>query len=95
VKLNTNNTVDTTCPDVTPRNKGQNRTDTERKEEMLDTTNVFVKYLPADMDDWGLRELFSPFGKILSAKVMLSTKTWTSLGFGYEINQKPKRDHTK
>eukprot|EP00026_Physarum_polycephalum_P010551 Phypoly_transcript_10717.p1 GENE.Phypoly_transcript_10717~~Phypoly_transcript_10717.p1 ORF type:complete len:337 (+),score=61.65 Phypoly_transcript_10717:180-1190(+) len=52
-------------------------------EIILDPTNVFVKYLPADMDDGGLEGLFSAFGKIVSAKVMLDPRTWTSLGYGF------------
>lgn len=50
----------------------------------LDTTNIFVKYLPADFHDVDLYNLFSTFGIILSAKVMLDVQTRKSLGYGYE-----------
>jgi RNA recognition motif-containing protein len=51
--------------------------------EKLDNANVFVKFLPADMDDMALYKLFSPFGQIISAKVMVNPYTWKSLGYGY------------
>lgn len=33
--------------------------------------NVFVYHIPTTMDDQGLYDLFSPFGTILSTKVVL------------------------
>jgi hypothetical protein len=45
---------------------------------------VFVKYLPPDMRDEGLYELFAGSGRISSCKVMLDHKTHSSLGYGYE-----------
>lgn len=33
--------------------------------------NLFVFNLPPDVDDKHLRELFAPYGEILSAKVMI------------------------
>lgn len=50
----------------------------------MDTTNVFVKYLPAECGDPELYQMFAPCGKIISAKVMLETRTRRSLGYGYE-----------
>jgi hypothetical protein len=50
----------------------------------LDRTNVFVKYLPAEIDDEGLRALFAPYGEIISSKVMIDHQTGMSLGYGYE-----------
>lgn len=55
----------------------------EDEREKLDNTNVFVKYLPANIDDFGLYKLFSRCGTIISAKVMVDIRTWKSLGFGY------------
>lgn len=49
--------------------------------------NVFVKYLPAEMGDADLRLLFSPFGTIVSAKVMLDVESGVSLGYGYAFHQ--------
>jgi len=48
-----------------------------------DRCNVFVKYLPPEMRDDGLYELFSPCGNIISCKVMVEHKTDTSLGYGF------------
>ena len=50
----------------------------------LDTSNVFVKFLPIGMDDEQLSKLFSPFGTIVSAKVMLDPQTGRTMGYGYE-----------
>lgn len=52
-------------------------------EEKVDTTNVFVKFLPAEYGDSELAQLFSLCGKIISAKVMVETHTRKSLGYGY------------
>lgn len=48
-----------------------------------DKTNVFVKYLPPDIDSEKLHELFASYGKIVSAKVMVNEETGQSLGYGY------------
>jgi RNA recognition motif-containing protein len=53
------------------------------EEEDLDTTNVFVKFLPADVDDEALYNMFCPFGRIISHKVMVEPGTVKSLGYGY------------
>uniref|UniRef100_A0A8C9HHV8 Poly(A) binding protein cytoplasmic 1 like n=1 Tax=Piliocolobus tephrosceles TaxID=591936 RepID=A0A8C9HHV8_9PRIM len=46
----------------------------EREAELgaraLEFTNIYVKNLPVDVDEQGLQELFSQFGKMLSVKVM-------------------------
>lgn len=47
------------------------------------TDNVFVKYLPAWMHDEALRVMFSSFGEIISAKVMVERDSGASLGYGY------------
>jgi RNA recognition motif-containing protein len=49
----------------------------------METNNVFVKYLPEYINDSSLRELFSPFGNVISAKVMVDHVTGTTLGYGY------------
>lgn len=49
----------------------------------LDNTNVFVKYLPPEMKERELSNLFSPFGGIVSAKVMVDPHSGSSLGYGY------------
>lgn len=59
-----------------------------------DNSNVFVKYLPEYVDNTGLRSLFSPFGAIISTKVMVNIQTGLSLGFGYVsyLNNRIKHD---
>lgn len=51
--------------------------------ESLDNSNVFVKHLPQEMGDAKLRQLFAPFGSIISARVMLDVESGSSLGYGY------------
>lgn len=58
----------------------------------LDETNVFVKYLPPDVNDCSLRDLFSPFGEIVSVKVMVDPPTGASLGYGYEKRKKKGKE---
>ena len=48
----------------------------------FDTHNLFVKHLPASIDDAALKELFAPYGEVVSAHVMLDPKTSQSRGFG-------------
>jgi len=49
----------------------------------FDKCNVFVKYLPPEVTDTGMYAMFSPFGEILSCKVMVDTQTGNSLGYGF------------
>ena len=51
--------------------------------DALDDCNVFVKYLPPDISDQELHDLFLEYGKIKSAKVMYDPQTGNSLGYGY------------
>lgn len=37
----------------------------------VDPLNLFVKFVPYDIDDAGLESLFQGFGPILSAKIMV------------------------
>jgi len=53
------------------------------EEKSVDTTNVFVKFLPASVDDMALLKMFSPFGRIVSYKVMIDPGTLKSLGYGF------------
>lgn len=48
-----------------------------------DTPNLFIANLSNDVDDDALSAAFSPFGIILSAKVMLDIHTGRSRGFGF------------
>ncbi|KNC47578.1 uncharacterized protein AMSG_02604 [Thecamonas trahens ATCC 50062] len=49
----------------------------------LDKCNVFVKYLPNDVDDDVLHALFAGFGDIASCKVMVDLDSGKSLGYGF------------
>lgn len=49
----------------------------------VDLTNVFVKFLPSNVGDSELAEIFSPFGKIVSVKVIVDPHSGTSRGYGY------------
>eukprot|EP00002_Diphylleia_rotans_P023135 TRINITY_DN4546_c0_g1_i1.p1 TRINITY_DN4546_c0_g1~~TRINITY_DN4546_c0_g1_i1.p1 ORF type:complete len:467 (+),score=84.83 TRINITY_DN4546_c0_g1_i1:116-1516(+) len=48
-----------------------------------DPCNVFVKFLPSDVDDGKLHDMFSEYGHIDSSKVMIDHQTGESLGFGF------------
>lgn len=49
----------------------------------LDECNVFVKFLPPEVTDTGLRALFARCGDIVSCRVMLDPVTRHSLGYGF------------
>lgn len=51
--------------------------------------NLYIKNLPDDCDDVGLRELFAPFGEITSARVMQDTNK-RSKGFGFVCYKTPE-----
>ncbi|KAM4842352.1 polyadenylate-binding protein 1-like [Thomomys bottae] len=61
-----------------------------RKQEF---TNIYVKNLHADMDEQGLQDLFSQFGKMLSVKVMRNS-SGQSRGFGF-VNFEKHEDAQK
>uniref|UniRef100_A0A2P2J707 Branchpoint-bridging protein n=1 Tax=Rhizophora mucronata TaxID=61149 RepID=A0A2P2J707_RHIMU len=48
-----------------------------------DDTNLYVGYLPPNLDDDGLIGLFSPFGDIVMAKVIKDRVTGLSKGYGF------------
>eukprot|EP00002_Diphylleia_rotans_P026133 TRINITY_DN519_c0_g2_i1.p1 TRINITY_DN519_c0_g2~~TRINITY_DN519_c0_g2_i1.p1 ORF type:complete len:602 (-),score=117.51 TRINITY_DN519_c0_g2_i1:1811-3616(-) len=68
---------------ISPPSAQSNAHNNAQDPHQVDPCNVFVKYLPADMSDDGLAELFQPFGDIISAKVMVDVKTGQSLGYGF------------
>ncbi|EFA85409.1 hypothetical protein PPL_02412 [Heterostelium album PN500] len=49
----------------------------------VDECNVFVKFLPCEYTERDLFNLFQPYGDIVNTKVMINTKTGTSLGYGF------------
>jgi len=64
-------------------NPGMSKTKNPKDSIPLDPCNVFVKYLPSDLRDADLGELFGPFGLVLSSKIMLDPVSRQSLGFGF------------
>ncbi|ORY46333.1 hypothetical protein BCR33DRAFT_637509, partial [Rhizoclosmatium globosum] len=52
---------------------------------LLDPRNLYVKNLPIDpiFDTQDLYALFSEYGTIVSAKVMMDEVNWVSKGFGF------------
>ncbi|KDP22445.1 hypothetical protein JCGZ_26276 [Jatropha curcas] len=48
-----------------------------------DDTNLYIGYLPPNLDDDGLIGLFSPFGDIVMAKVIKDRVTGLSKGYGF------------
>lgn len=53
------------------------------KRPPVDVNNVFIKFLPQDVSDDGLRRMFENFGVISSCKVMIDQTTGKSLGYGH------------
>eukprot|EP01133_Synstelium_polycarpum_P013674 gene13674-16102_t len=51
--------------------------------QVVDDCNVFVKYLPCEYTEKDLFNLFQPHGSIVNIKVMVNTKTGSSLGYGF------------
>ncbi|KAF8380529.1 hypothetical protein HHK36_028016 [Tetracentron sinense] len=48
-----------------------------------DDTNLYIGYLPPNLDDDGLIQLFSPFGDIVMAKVIKDRVSGLSKGYGF------------
>jgi len=46
-------------------------------------SNLFINYLPPELDDMGLRQLFQSFGDIDNCKVMIDLNTGESRCFGF------------
>jgi len=58
--------------------------DVEGASEQIDLCNVFVKYLPQSFTAEELEELFSPYGKIMSCRIMMDKQRENiSLGYGF------------
>ncbi|KAA6395609.1 MAG: hypothetical protein EZS28_008860 [Streblomastix strix] len=52
-------------------------------------SNLFVNYLPNNVTDVDLFNLFSPFGQVLSANIFLDQETGISKGFGFVSYENP------
>ncbi|XP_050254912.1 splicing factor-like protein 1 [Quercus robur] len=55
----------------------------DKANKEIDETNLYVCFLPKNVDDNRLMELFSPFGKITKVRVMRNLTTGISKGFGF------------
>jgi RNA recognition motif-containing protein len=49
----------------------------------LDECNVFVKYLPPEVDDKEFHRMFKNYGNIVSCKIMVDQTSGKSLGYGF------------
>ncbi|KAF8413136.1 hypothetical protein HHK36_001112 [Tetracentron sinense] len=49
----------------------------------VNDANLYVGYLPQSVDESRLRELFSPFGRVIDAKVIKDHSTGFSKGYGF------------
>jgi len=52
-------------------------------EPVFDQQNLIVNYLPPDMDSTMLHKLFSPYGTIISCKVVVDHASGLSKGYGF------------
>ncbi|XP_006839324.1 PREDICTED: polyadenylate-binding protein 1-like isoform X1 [Chrysochloris asiatica] len=62
--------------------KSRREREAEQRTRAMEFTNVYVKNLQGDVDEQGLQDLFSQFGKMLSVKVMRDD-AGHSRGFGF------------
>ncbi|XP_008587202.1 PREDICTED: polyadenylate-binding protein 1-like isoform X1 [Galeopterus variegatus] len=62
--------------------KSRREREVELGAQAMEFTNIYVKNLQVDMDEQGLQDLFSQFGKMLSVKVMRDS-SGQSRGFGF------------
>jgi len=53
-------------------------------------SNLFVFHLPNDHKDSDLMELFSPYGNVISARVMTEPRSGKSKGFGFVSFDRPE-----
>ncbi|EPS70750.1 hypothetical protein M569_04006, partial [Genlisea aurea] len=53
------------------------------KPQEYDETNLYIGYLPPNLEDEGLIGLFAPFGEIVMAKVIKDRATGLSKGYGF------------
>lgn len=57
----------------------------------LDSCNLFVKYLPSNLTDDDLYNLFKEFGEIISSKIMIDQASGKSLGYGFVRFRTPEQ----
>mmetsp|Transcript_5794 Transcript_5794/g.8107 ORF Transcript_5794/g.8107 Transcript_5794/m.8107 type:complete len:593 (+) Transcript_5794:70-1848(+) len=54
-----------------------------RSDEIFENTNLFVNFIPPEYRDDDLYRMFSPYGEIVSTKLMVDLKTHESKCFGF------------
>nr|XP_022345795.1 polyadenylate-binding protein 4-like isoform X2 [Crassostrea virginica] len=59
-------------------------------DKMRKFNNVYVKNFSEDIDDEKLRDMFEPYGKIISAKVMTDDSSGKGKGFGFVSFEDPE-----
>lgn len=52
-------------------------------QEVIDDCKLIVNYLPPSLTEDGMRNLFSPYGQIDSARLIVNKYTGQSLGYGF------------
>ncbi|XP_012583899.1 PREDICTED: polyadenylate-binding protein 1-like isoform X2 [Condylura cristata] len=72
--------------------KSRREREAELGAQAMEFTNIYVKNLHADVDEGALQGLFSPFGKMLSVKVMRDSGGH-SRGFGFVNFEKHEDAH--
>ncbi|KAL2527267.1 splicing factor-related [Abeliophyllum distichum] len=60
-----------------------------KSSKQVDDANLYVGYLPLTVDDNQLKELFSPFGKIVQTTVIKDRTTGLSKGYGFVKFENP------
>ncbi|KAG5485445.1 hypothetical protein LSCM1_07529 [Leishmania martiniquensis] len=53
------------------------------EDTLKQSRNVYVASLPLNFDDQQLQDLFSPYGRIVSARIMRAKKSHASKGYGF------------
>ncbi|KAG5485993.1 hypothetical protein LSCM4_06699 [Leishmania orientalis] len=53
------------------------------EDALKQSRNVYVASLPLSFDDQHLQDLFSPYGRIVSARIMRAKKSHASKGYGF------------
>jgi len=67
----------------TPSQRSDQECNTSPGEPVFDQQNLIVNYLPPDMDSTMLHNLFSPYGTIISCKVVVDHASGLSKGYGF------------
>lgn len=57
----------------------------------LDQCNVFVKYLPPELEEREFQHMFRQYGSVVSSKIMIDQATGKSLGYGSQPSTSPLR----